>query len=174
MAASSNGEFAELRAYMLCKLLWDPYLDYDAVMNGFLKAYYGPGWQYVREYIDMTTSHTGTCGNHMGIGEKMTSKAVLKLKPNEIAYCDELWAKAAELADTPEYLKHVRMSELSWRYWKGCNRVREFSLLQPVEAWRGANEQLFNDYAAYGITRCSEGKLLATEPNLYAPPSAWR
>ncbi|HRT82819.1 MAG TPA: DUF4838 domain-containing protein, partial [Oscillospiraceae bacterium] len=53
MAADSDAEFAELRAYLLCKLLWNPYIDYDATMNEFLRAYYGKGWRYVREYIDM-------------------------------------------------------------------------------------------------------------------------
>jgi len=38
------GEFPELRSYLLSRLLFNPDIDYDAEMNGFLKAYYGGGW----------------------------------------------------------------------------------------------------------------------------------
>ncbi|MEZ5357717.1 MAG: DUF4838 domain-containing protein [Candidatus Zixiibacteriota bacterium] len=50
--ASMQGEFAELRVYLLAKLMWDPYLDFDSVMNDFLNGYYGPAAPFVREYID--------------------------------------------------------------------------------------------------------------------------
>lgn len=174
MASQCNAEFAELRAYMLAKLLWNPNLDYDAAMNGFLKAYYGEGWQYVREYIDMTTDHTGICGTHMHIFTGMTDKGVLKFKINEINYCNDLWTKAAALAGTQTQLNHVKMSELSWRYWKGCNKVSEFSRLQPVSVWQGANQALYNDYVKYGISRCSEGSLLSADPDFSKVPSSWR
>jgi hypothetical protein len=174
MAAQCNAEFAELRAYLLCKLLWDPYLDYDKTMNDFLRAYYGKGWQYVREYIDMTVKNSGNCNKHMAIWSDMTSKGVFDLTKNEIAYCDELWAKAAELADNEIILKNVKMSELAWRYWKGCNKVAEFTRLQNPTIWRDANKALYADYQKYGIVRFSESKMLSTEPDFYAIPSKWR
>ena len=174
LAIQCNGEFAELRAYLLCKLLWNPYLDYDKTMNDFLRAYYGKGWQYIREYIDMTTENTGTCCRHMHIFTSMTEKGVLDLKINEINYCNKLWEKAAELAETQTQLKNVKMSELSWRYWKGCNMVSEFSRLLPVSTWQNANQTLYNDYMQYGITRCSEGSLLSTNPDFSKVPSKWR
>ena len=51
-----NGEFSELRSYLLSKCLWDPYMseaEYYALMDDFLQGVYGDGWQYVREYIDL-------------------------------------------------------------------------------------------------------------------------
>ncbi|OQA64820.1 MAG: hypothetical protein BWY37_01982 [Firmicutes bacterium ADurb.Bin262] len=174
MAAQCNAEFAELRAYMLAKLMWNPNLDYDRVMNGFLMAYYGDGWQYVREYIDMTTRNTGTRCRHMHIFDSMTDKGVLDLTPNDIAYCDGLWAKAEELAQTPDHLRRVQMSELSWRYWKGCNKAAEFSRWQLPEQWKGANKRLFRDYGTFGITRFSEGAMLTARPDFCATPDKWR
>jgi len=60
-----NAEFGELRAYLLSKLLWDPYMteeEYFGHMDGFLKAYYGKGWRHIREYIDMAQELTkDTC-----------------------------------------------------------------------------------------------------------------
>ncbi len=50
-----SGEFGELRAYLMSKVLWDPYMtkeEYCAHMDDFLEGVYGPGWEYIREYID--------------------------------------------------------------------------------------------------------------------------
>jgi hypothetical protein len=126
MAAQCNSEFAELRAYLLCKLLWDPYLDYDATMNDFLRAYYGEGWQYVREYIDMTMEHSGVGNRHMAIWSKMDNKGVFKLTNNEVEYCNELWVKAAELAEDETQMMRVKMSELSWPIGKVPPEFRNF------------------------------------------------
>ncbi|MBQ3065415.1 MAG: DUF4838 domain-containing protein [Clostridia bacterium] len=55
-SGSPNGEFAELRAYLIGKLLWDPYMtreEFENYMNGFLCDYYGPGWEYIRAFIDL-------------------------------------------------------------------------------------------------------------------------
>ena len=49
----TGGEFAELRAYLIAKLLWDPYLDIDSVMNDFLSGYYEEAGSYIRKYIDI-------------------------------------------------------------------------------------------------------------------------
>ena len=46
-----SGEFGELRAYLLAKLLWNPDMErqeYDALMDEFLRDYYGPGWRSLR------------------------------------------------------------------------------------------------------------------------------
>ena len=63
-----NGEFSELRSYLLSKCLWDPYMseaEFNAHMNDFLQGVYGDGWRYIREYIDLTQAevknvHFGT------------------------------------------------------------------------------------------------------------------
>ena len=50
--AEMYGEFAELRAYMLAKLMWDPYADADSIRSDFLEGYYGPAAPFVAQYID--------------------------------------------------------------------------------------------------------------------------
>ncbi len=173
-AFDSNAEFAELRAYLLCRLLWNPYLDYNKTMNEFLKAYYGPGWQYVREYINMTMKHSGKCGFHVSIFKNMTHPGVFILTPNQVEYCNDLWSKAAQLAENETQLRNIKMSELSWRYWKACNWRSEFSRLRWVKNWISENEVLYRDYQKYGITRCSESSLFSTDPDFSKTPDQWR
>ena len=54
-------EFGELRAYLLTKLMWDPYMteeEYWGHMDDFLEGVYGPGWTYIKEYIELAEEVT--------------------------------------------------------------------------------------------------------------------
>ena len=58
----AGGEFCELKAYILAKLLWDPYQDLDPIIDDFLNGYYGAAGTCIREYIDLmhdTMEETG-------------------------------------------------------------------------------------------------------------------
>jgi len=177
-AAECNSEFADLRSYLLARLMWDPDIDYGAEIDGFLKAYYGDGWQYLREFIDLTTANAGTKWPHrkLGIFNSPTDKDLLNMGINKIRYADALWEKAIALAGDEACAQRVRRSQLSWRFWKGCNKAAEFWRLQPVEAWQAANEALYKDLKAFGITRYSEGSLLIPEPpeSWWGTPEDWR
>lgn len=47
-----GGEFAELRGYMVSKLMWNPEANADTLMNDFLSGYYGAAGKSIRKYID--------------------------------------------------------------------------------------------------------------------------
>lgn len=49
---SSGGEFAELRAWLVARLLWNPDLAVEPAIDEFLAAYYGPAAAPIREYLD--------------------------------------------------------------------------------------------------------------------------
>ena len=64
------GEFGELRAYLLARLLWNPAMseeEYYNHMDSFLEGYYGAGWKNIREYIDYTTNMSSDKGSHFAI-----------------------------------------------------------------------------------------------------------
>jgi hypothetical protein len=48
---SSGSEMAELRAWILAKLLWNPTLDPLALRHEFLKGYYGPAGKHILSYL---------------------------------------------------------------------------------------------------------------------------
>lgn len=176
-AEECDAEFAELRAYLLSRLLFDPYCDYDAEMNSFLEAYYGPGWQYIRKYIDMTTSNTGVTKlftrYHMGIYTIPMDTGVLDLSPCEILYMNWLWDQALALAENDEQILKITKSQLSWRYWKACKQVDEFLLsVTREERYR----EFYEDLKKYGITRISEGPdgSLSSNPDFGLTPRNWK
>ncbi len=45
-------EFAELRTHLLAKLLWNPDVNVDSVMDDFLSHFYGTAGPVIRRYID--------------------------------------------------------------------------------------------------------------------------
>ena len=51
-ATGQKGEFGHLRAYLICKLMWNPNADPNTIINDFLKGYYGAAGPYIGQYID--------------------------------------------------------------------------------------------------------------------------
>ncbi len=50
-ATSADGDFTAMRAWLMAKLLWNPYLDQDALMREFLDGYYGAAGDRLWECI---------------------------------------------------------------------------------------------------------------------------
>ncbi len=139
-----DGEFGELRAYLLSKLMQNPYIDYSAYMNEFLSAYYGKGWESIREFIDMTIEKPVPENEHLMIFVDM--KETLGFSDADIKKADALWENAKALAQTDEELERIRRSEICWRYWKGFNKYNEQEC-----------NQLIKDMKEFGITMVREG-----------------
>ncbi|MCQ2396689.1 MAG: DUF4838 domain-containing protein, partial [Lentisphaeria bacterium] len=58
---SPGGEFAELRAYLISKALWNPRTNTAKNIQEFLDAYYGPAAPFLNTYINKL--HRLVCGN---------------------------------------------------------------------------------------------------------------
>ena len=50
---AKGGEFCELRPYLIAKLLWNPDIDFQAVMTDFLEGYYEDAAPYIAQYINL-------------------------------------------------------------------------------------------------------------------------
>ena len=148
----ASGEFGELRAYLLAKLMWDPYMseeEYYGYMDDFLKAYYGAGWQQIRYFID-DTIRLAANGGYAINSDETPGKAVCGqgiydhpftvITREEYYYheliFDQYWAVAEEMAgDRAEY---VRRSMLQWRLTKlylRPNAEEAAKLIADAKAW---------------------------------------
>ena len=153
--AESDGEFAEMKTYLLSKLMQNPYLDYEQEMLGYLTAVYGPGGVYLKEFIDIVTKHAVTSIRHLYI-EEDSRFSLLGIMPWEVERCNELWKMAKAEAENETQLNRIERSELCWRYWKCSTMNSEFSRLQHPYLWMKANKELYNDFVKFGITRMGE------------------
>jgi hypothetical protein len=112
-----GGEFCELRAYLLAKLMWNPDADPQAIVNDFLQGFYGPAAGAIRRYIDMTHEALAQSGK--------TLPTVHWIERHRDGYLSEEWIRKydvvlAEAEDAvrndPELLKRVRMVRVSVWY----------------------------------------------------------
>ena len=53
---SLGGEFSDMKSWVLSKLLWNPNLDTDSLVNQFIADYYGPAGTHIRQYFDLCHS----------------------------------------------------------------------------------------------------------------------
>lgn len=112
-----GGEFAELRAYLISKLLWDPNENVDSLMNDFLAGYYGAAGKPIRRYIDAMHEALMQSGKPLRIfGSPMeaeTSYLTPELMMRYQLYFDEA---EAVVFDNPELLERVRIARLPLIY----------------------------------------------------------
>jgi hypothetical protein len=108
-----GGEFAELRAYLISKLLWDPDANVDTLMNDFLNGYYGAGGAPIRVYIDEMREALLESGMHLRIFGSPNEAADTYLTPELIDRYETLFDEAeAAVADSAELLEKVRIARL--------------------------------------------------------------
>ena len=117
--ACPSGEFGELRVYLISKLLLDPMMSeeqFNAYMNDFLKAFYGEGWTYIRNFIDKITELAAD-GHQNATGSPFDGITEEEYLANEETF-DGWWNQAEALAgDRIDFVKRARYQ---WRYIKLC------------------------------------------------------
>jgi len=115
-AGKKSGAFFELRSYLLARLMWNPYMsetEYYSEMNGFLEAYYGAGWKYIRFFIDWMCSQAKDMHNSIYVDPDGVISRDRWAAAEE--YLENLWEKAASLAEGDQ-VYHLFLSRLQWRY----------------------------------------------------------
>lgn len=112
-----GGEFADLRAYLISKLMWNPSANADSLMNDFLNGYYGAGGPHIKEYINLITRNLNQSGKSLSIFGAPTDGADSYLSPENLAIYEGCFDRAeAAVANQPEILKRVQIARQPLRY----------------------------------------------------------
>lgn len=112
-----GGDFSELRAYMLAKLMWNPSLDADSLMQAFMKGYYGAAASYLYQYQKIMQGALLAAGQPLWIYDSPISHKDGMLNPTLLATYNELFDRAEEaVATDTARLNRVRLSRLSLQY----------------------------------------------------------
>jgi len=107
-----GGEMAELRAWVLAQLLWNPAQDDRALIQEFLAGYYGPAAKPIGEYLELM--ERASEGFYLAC---FLRKNAPHLKFAPLARAEALWTEAERLvANQPELLTRVRLGHLPVRY----------------------------------------------------------
>ena len=114
----SGGEMAPLRAYLITKMLWNPYIDSKKTENEFLNKYYGPAAQYIKQYIHLLHDHNQT-GKEIKMsifGNPVQDKETF-LTTSLIAQYNAIFDKAVQsVKHAPELLDRVQSARLPVYY----------------------------------------------------------
>ncbi|MFX1702569.1 Glycosyl hydrolase family 67 N-terminus [Chitinophaga ginsengisegetis] len=160
-----DGEFAELRAYLLSKLTWDPNLDDNAVIDDFLQGFYGDAAPSLKRYIQLTSSQL--TGNN-------------KLTESMINNYDDLFDAAMNsVKNQPVYLKRVQKERIPLQY-SAVQAYLDEASKDPDQFFN--NTQKYNNFNTHlegfltSVKQCGIKRLVHNENNLplYQFYSDWK
>lgn len=117
IAGSRGGDFAELRAYLVSKLMWNPEVNVDSLTQRFLHGYYGEAAPYLYQYIKIMEGALIASGQRLWIYDSPVSHKDGMLKPELMWRYNRLFDDAEKaVAENSEYLKRVQRTRLPIQY----------------------------------------------------------
>jgi len=111
--AAGGGEMNDLRAYILSKAMWDPYVDARKLREEFLAAVYGNAASFMEEYLETVYRAVDDCGSHLycfNHPDKPWHRMEL------VERCEAIFAQAKEAAEDDRILHRIRFQEMAVRY----------------------------------------------------------
>jgi len=142
---SRGGEFAELRSYLISKLLWNSEVNVDDVIDDFLVGFYGRSGQYIRKYLDLLHEQIRP-DTHIYLGLNASDKLFTN---SFIEEATEIFNKAEIIAENDEIKERVELARLPLMYLK-CKR-------DPVNSkYDGTFERFKSIVLREGITHFAE------------------
>lgn len=117
IAGSRGGDFAELRAYLVSKLMWNPEVNTDSLMQHFLHGYYGEAAAPIYRYIKVMEGALIGSGQRLWIYDSPVSHKKGMLKPELMRRYNALFDEAEKAVSKDErLLKRVQRARLPLQY----------------------------------------------------------
>ena len=109
---STDGEMAELKAWVMAQLMWDPKQDNDALVREFLKGYYGEAADSIYNYLQLVQKRAQE--GPLSFAAPVSAKF---LSYDTMHDAELLWEFAEmKVADNPTLLWRVQQAHLSVQY----------------------------------------------------------
>ena len=109
-----NTEMAELRNWVMGKLLWNPDLDGWKLVEEFANGYYGPAGKHIFAYLTVIHDAVDASGDYVGLSSPPTAK-FLSFETLTKARA-HLLAAAAAVRDDPTLLRLAQREQLPVTY----------------------------------------------------------
>jgi hypothetical protein len=104
---TTGGEFAELKAYLMARFLWNADYPYETALTEYLDGVYGPAAPAIRRYIDLFIDNAAAKNLHAHIFDRTQSAY---LAPDIIDQADAILDEAVRLAaNDAQALQQVRL-----------------------------------------------------------------
>ena len=113
--SAPGAEMADLRAWVLAKLFWDPTRDASALIHEFLAGYYGPAAPHIQAYLDVFHDAIGATGEDLFMTQQPTSSRFLNLETLRAGW-GHLQAAKVAVADDEDLRRRVEVAALPVQY----------------------------------------------------------
>lgn len=143
-------DFAEMRAYMIGKLMWNPTLDDDSLMQNFMHKYYGAAAPYLYRYQQILQGALLSSGTPLWIYDSPITHKHGMLNHNLCKVYNELFDKAeAAVCGDSLLTAHVQIARLPLRY----------SQLEIARTETGGNKQKVAEQLETFRSQCEKYKV---------------
>lgn len=147
-APGGGGSDAELRSYVMAKLLWDVNVDTDALVTEWMQGVYGKAWKPMRRWFDLLHEKARDPNQHFYIYSPPT---IHYLSADVVAAGDRLFDEAEKSATgDATAIEYLAKSRLWLRYVK---------IMQNPTADKEF-QSFMSDVRKFGITQLREGRSL--------------
>jgi Domain of unknown function (DUF4838) len=110
-------EFAELKLYLISRLLWNPDINASKVMDEFLNGYYGKAAPWIKNYIDQLQNELFKSSDGLDIYGHPVSHRNSLLSATNIDKYNTLFDQAVNaVANDSALLMHVKITRLPLQY----------------------------------------------------------
>jgi hypothetical protein len=172
------GDFVQLRAWLIGKLMWNPQLDQQKLTAGFLHGYYGDAAPFLQQYLDVLQDSFLSQNRKLSTFNMDYSFITLDVANRAVQLFDQ--AESA-VKNNPEHLRRVQRERLS----PTIAILYRTPILKRIAAREGkpflgpaephaAMTKFIADAQAFGMRRWSEGATFESQlPRLnamFAPP----
>ena len=133
----------DLRAYLISKAMWDPYVDEQKCREEFLQAVYGNAAASMNQYLETVRQAVEEGGRHLycfNHPDKPWHRMEL------VETCETIFEEAKKAADNEKILHRIRMQEMAVRY------LRIMLTPKGSDERNTLIEQFVPDMKAFGIT----------------------
>ncbi|HRS95026.1 MAG TPA: DUF4838 domain-containing protein [Candidatus Latescibacteria bacterium] len=155
-APGGGGEAAEMRAYVLAKLLWNPSVDENRIRDEFIDGVYGKAAGKVREYVRVIHEPVADPNIHMHIFCDITNP---HLTDDVIERGDALLYEAEALAESEAVRERVELAHLPMHY----VRIRKMTdVPEKAEERKALLERFLAIARREGIRNISEQHTIET------------
>jgi hypothetical protein len=174
LEANCGGENAELRCYVTARLLWDPSVDVNQIINEFMTVYYGKAARPMRAYFDLLHRQVRLApqgkGHHMWI---FTNPGAPYLAEDFLDQSLKFLHEAETAAEDDAARTRVRKARLSIAYVKLMHatafQVRDGSYAPAnLEQLKESFRSFMNDVRSFGITELHGGSTLAEDEEKFS------
>lgn len=138
---------ADLRDWVVSRLLWNPDSDADALVTEWMKGVYGPAWEPMRMWFDRLHREAADAKHHLYLQDNPFHPI---LTEDVIAAGDGLFDRAWKIAGTEARREAVAKARLPLRYVK----------LQRTKLPDSDLDEFLTIAKRFGLTHAAEGRPL--------------